>query len=77
MSLTVREELPTVLDYLEQQVPREGFLYGGAGIADISVAAFFRNLGFARQRAVLRAAGAQFTAQTLGGDTPRPGSMHS
>lgn len=112
----MREELPSVLDYLEQQLPRTGFLFGAPGIADISVAAFFRNLGFARQRvdaerwpmtasfvdrvlalpcftqlqkfeelmmrtpiaqqrAALAAAGAMLTTDTIGGDTPRPGSM--
>lgn len=48
----MREELPPVLDYLEAQVPAAGFLFGapGLGSADISLAAPFRNLGFARQR---------------------------
>jgi len=114
----VREELPGVLDYLESNVPREGFLFGTPGIGDIALAAPFRNLGFARQRIdaerwplaaayvdrvlslpcltklqpleellmrtpvakqreVLRAAGAPLTADTIGGDTPRPGQMRS
>jgi len=42
------EEIPQVLDYLEAFVPTEGFLFGGLGVADISLAAFFRNLSFAR-----------------------------
>lgn len=48
----MEEDLPPVLDYLESQVPAAGFLYGaeGLGVADIAVAAPFRNLGFARQR---------------------------
>jgi glutathione S-transferase len=41
-------EIPSVLDYLEAQVPREGFLFGDPGIADISLACFFRNAAFAR-----------------------------
>jgi glutathione S-transferase len=41
-------EIPQVLDYLEGAVPAEGFLFGSLGVADISVAAFFRNLFFAR-----------------------------
>jgi glutathione S-transferase len=41
-------ELPPVLDYLEAQVPPEGFLFSAVGIADISVAVFFRNAAFAR-----------------------------
>jgi len=114
----VREELPPVLDYLEPRLPREGFLFGEPGIADISVTVSFRNLAFARQRVdaerwpitasfvdrvlalpcftklqkfeelmmrtpvvqqrgALLSAGAPLTAETIGGDTPRPGSMHS
>jgi glutathione S-transferase len=48
----VREDLPGVLDYLETQVPSNGFLFDDAriGIADIALAVPFRNLGFARQR---------------------------
>lgn len=41
--------IPGVLDYLEAQVPGEGFLFGDLlGLADISIGAFFRNAGFAR-----------------------------
>ncbi len=44
-------ELPQVLDYLETQLPEEGFLFGAElGTADASVAAFFRNAAFARYR---------------------------
>lgn len=48
----VREELPAVLDYLEAEVPATGFLFDGSRlcVADIALAAPFRNLGFARQR---------------------------
>ena len=48
----MQDELPGVLDYLESQVPATGFLFDPAriGIADIALAAPFRNLGFARQR---------------------------
>lgn len=41
-------EIPSVLDYLETQVPQDGFLFGDPGIADISLACFFRNAAFAR-----------------------------
>jgi len=44
----VREEIPPVLDYLESQLPREGFLFGTMGIADISIAVFLRNAALAR-----------------------------
>jgi glutathione S-transferase len=48
----MQDELPGVLDYLEAQVPASGFLFDPAriGIADIALAAPFRNLAFARQR---------------------------
>ena len=48
----MQDELPGVLDYLESQVPAAGFLFDATriGIADIALAAPFRNLGFARQR---------------------------
>jgi glutathione S-transferase len=44
----VNEDIPPVLDYLEAQLPREGFLFGTPGIADFSIAAFLRNAAFAR-----------------------------
>jgi len=43
-------ELPHVLDYLESQLPAQGFLFGAIGVADIAIAAFFRNAAFARYR---------------------------
>jgi glutathione S-transferase len=42
------EEIPPVLDYLEKQVPESGLLFGSLGIADISVATFFRNAVLSR-----------------------------
>jgi glutathione S-transferase len=46
---SVRDELPTILDYLEGLAPPEGFAFGGRlSIADIGVAVFFRNLVFSR-----------------------------
>jgi glutathione S-transferase len=42
------EDIPKALDYLERQLPEEGTLFGGEiGIADISVATFFRNADYA------------------------------
>jgi len=41
------EELPASLDYLERELPESGFLFGAIGIADISVASFFRNGAYA------------------------------
>jgi glutathione S-transferase len=47
---TLAEDVPQVLDYLEGELPAEGFLFGGLGIADASIASFFRNAAFARFR---------------------------
>jgi glutathione S-transferase len=44
---TIDTLLPPVLDYLETQLPAEGFLFGAPGIADISVATHFVNAGYA------------------------------
>ena len=45
---TLTQEMPQVLDYLESQLPAQGLLFGTLSIADIGVAVFFRNSGFAR-----------------------------
>ncbi|MGH8454914.1 MAG: glutathione S-transferase family protein [Nevskiales bacterium] len=45
---TLDSDLPEVLDYLESQLPAEGFLFGAVGIADIALSIFFRNATFAR-----------------------------
>src|SRR3954451_17421680 len=37
------EDIPAALDYLESQLPSEGFLFGDIGLVDISIASFFRN----------------------------------
>jgi glutathione S-transferase len=49
----MQQDLPPVMDYLERQLPASGFLFDPAriGLADVSIAVHFRNLGFARQRA--------------------------
>jgi glutathione S-transferase len=47
---TLGEDAPGVLDYLEGQAPADGFLFGDIGLADISIATFFRNAAFARYR---------------------------
>jgi glutathione S-transferase len=44
---TLEEGLPRELDYLESQLPGEGFLFGDIGLADISIATFFRNGAYA------------------------------
>jgi len=35
--------IPAALDYLERELPAHGFLFGDIGVADISIATFFRN----------------------------------
>jgi glutathione S-transferase len=41
---TVAEDLPRELDWLEGELPKTGFLFGGdIGLADIAIATFFRN----------------------------------
>jgi len=47
---TLAEDVPRVLDYLETQLPRDGFVFGDVSIADVSIATFFRNAAFARFR---------------------------
>jgi glutathione S-transferase len=39
--------IPAALDYLETQLPEEGYLFGDIGLADISIATFFRNGDYA------------------------------
>jgi glutathione S-transferase len=39
--------MPVALDYLEGEVPAGGFLFGTIGVADISIATFFRNGAYA------------------------------
>jgi glutathione S-transferase len=46
----VRVDIPPILDYLEPQLPGEGFLWPTLSVADISIAVFFRNAAFARYR---------------------------
>jgi glutathione S-transferase len=44
---TLNEDIPAALDYLERELPGEGFLFGQIGAADISIASFFRNAAYA------------------------------
>jgi glutathione S-transferase len=43
---TLAQDVPAVLDYLESQLPASGFLYGEIGLADISIASFFRTASY-------------------------------
>jgi glutathione S-transferase len=44
---TMSEGLPREMDYLESQLPTEGWMFGDFGLADISIATFFRNGAYA------------------------------
>jgi glutathione S-transferase len=44
---TLAEDLPRELDYLERELPADGFLFADIGLADISIASFFRNGAYA------------------------------
>lgn len=41
------EDIPAALDYLEGELPADGFLFGPIGVADIAIASFFRNADYA------------------------------
>jgi glutathione S-transferase len=43
---TLAQDVPAVLDYLEGELPAQGFLFGGIGLADISIASFFRTASY-------------------------------
>jgi glutathione S-transferase len=45
---TLAEDVPLILDYLESLAPADGFFFGEISIADVSVAAFFRNANIAQ-----------------------------
>ncbi len=44
---SLNEDIPDALDYLEGQLPAEGFLFGEIGLADIAIASFFQNAAYA------------------------------
>ncbi len=44
---SLNEDIPAALDYLESELPADGFLFGDIGVADIAVASFFRNGAYA------------------------------
>ena len=45
---TMNEDIPQVLDYLETQLPADGFAFGDLSIADIAIAVVFRNAALVR-----------------------------
>ena len=44
---TLSKEVPSALDYLEDEIPERGFLFGDLGLADVAIASFFRNAAYA------------------------------
>ena len=44
---TLTEDAPETLDYLEGELPADGWLFGEFGLADIAIASFFRNAVYA------------------------------
>ena len=44
----ITKNLPPLLDYLESQVPAEGFLFGDLTVADLALASPFVNAGYAQ-----------------------------
>lgn len=47
VSRIIEERLPPMLDYLEGQVPAEGFRFGAFGMADVAIASPFINASYA------------------------------
>ena len=50
LAQALSEDIPGVLDYLESQLPADGFVFGDFSIADIGITVFFRNAAFAGYR---------------------------
>ena len=44
---SLNEDIPAALDYLEGELPTDGFLFGEIGVSDIAIASFFRNGAYA------------------------------
>ena len=44
---TLTQDAPAMLDYLEGELPADGFLFGEIGLADIAIACFFPNAAYA------------------------------
>jgi glutathione S-transferase len=40
---SLKEDIPEALDYLEGELPADGFLFEDMGLADIAIASFFQN----------------------------------
>ncbi len=47
MDNLINNKMPPILDYLESELPDQGFLFGDFGVADIGLASPFVNAGYA------------------------------
>ena len=65
---SLKEDIPAALDYLEGELPAEGYLFGAIGLADIAIASFFQNAFYAgfRVDGERWPRTAAFVARTLG-----------
>ena len=43
----IEKQLPPILDYVETLIPKDGFIFGDFGMADISIISPFINAGYA------------------------------
>ena len=43
----LEQDVPQILDYLEGELPAEGYLFGAIAVADVALAVCFRNAAFA------------------------------
>ena len=46
----LNDDIPAELDFLDRELPADSFLFGDLGLADISIASFFRNAAYADLR---------------------------
>lgn len=44
---SISEDIPSACDYLESELPDDGFLFGDVGVADVAIASFFLNGSYA------------------------------
>ncbi len=47
VSKALEEDIPAALEYLEGELPADGFIFGEIGLSDIAIASFFRNGAYA------------------------------
>ena len=47
IATALEQDIPAALDYLEGELPADGFLFGEIGVADIAIATHFLNGAYA------------------------------